>query len=246
MPDNILYSSHIISEHRLELESGETPTEFPFAGLHAIMRYPHMRFRNLDLADDIDWLDVAQVTFYQAIVFALCQNNLSVIRTNRMTKMLFKLIRFESEYYTFNRLNPALNSDYFSELVLNAASYAKKKSSHKGQLKALIHGVIDIFLGKNHKYSRPDKQFILHLIQAYDEPEDWFELAVDKSFLGILKKYELNMDESKFQEIVEHHMNVGVWIANNERENKELLLFKKYLFLAVERDLRNRKPKDNH
>lgn len=239
---NRLYHKEILSSNALQLGSSDIPP-FPFAGLHAIMRHPNMEFGNFDISDEMNWLDVAQVTFYQAILHATCTDSLSVTNVLKRTSILFNLIRYKSLHYAFERIDHDLNQDLFSELILNAAASASRRPSSKNQIYTLVREVVNKFLGKHTEHNFPAKQFVLRLIQAYDTPEDWFELKVQKKFLGLVKNYKLNMDEEKFQEIVEYHMDFGVYVAKYERENSQLLLFKKDLFEAIQRDFRGREPR---
>ena len=241
MAKNKLYHKELVSERSLVLQDSTLPN-IPYAGLHILMRHPELKFGNLDIVDDIDWLRVAQDTIYLSMMSLVSTNFLTLSEVVSKTSILFNVFRFDKTAYFFDYQKQILTKDLFCQTLLQSISHVSNKYRDTSHLKYVVRLVVDHFLKPNKEYNRPAKYFILQLIQVYDVKEDWFELAVNKSFLGILKKYSLEMDEDVFETLVEEHMEFGIILAKNERTTPGLLAFKKELFKSISSDFDRRKP----
>lgn len=156
---------------------------------------------------------------------------------------LFKSNRADFEF-VLGEVPEEYSSNLSAELSKNIIGSIKYKGGRLELFEA-IHSINDFILGKNDEYSDPSESFCLNILDKYDEQSSAIELVEKKKYLGLVRKYTVNIETYVLDLATNNFSNFKSNIYAQAKKNKSLKQFRTLIRDYHTKDLNRRLPKNN-
>ena len=187
-----MYKRKRITEDKIDL-----PTDHYFCddiGLYAIYADPNFEYNFVSLTNKKDWDKLAFFTYRLALFNLMITGSLQLISFKDETLYLNGLWKRKIKSFSLNVLKPISGNDKFSDILVEIIKKSNLKYGKKVSLKNYIHLINDYYLGSNSEYNRPEKHFIIGLIEQYAKTYNWISIKSERKMLGIYKQHKIELN----------------------------------------------------
>ncbi len=208
-------------------------------GLYPLVKYPKLEYDYISLYQQKDWNKTVDELFYKAFMYLIFVNAIRIY-SFKDNEILFGVFKKEVNGFYIELNDFSTTGDIFLNLLL------KSINESNNNLENIVSNSINALLGSsNNEYNRPEKKFLTRLIKRYTIRYSWIELEKENSFLGLISKYKVKIEENKLLSLKEDFRSLSALSLKEKPNNIDLVNFERELSKIVRSDFRNRYPNND-
>lgn len=215
-------------------------------GLYILAIHPKLKFDNHTLFEEVDWLDLLQKTLLLTLTSKLLNKEVDLYHYNDKEYYLFGLFTRKIENYFLKPKQLKTPKYSFEKNINQCILYCHKEYKQKNNLNKFIKEFLNIYLGTG-ELNKGAKKFWKQNLKNYSIENDEFTLKNEDAFLGLSKKFDIEIDSKELDEIIEKSIRINnAFFKTNSDKTFNTVTFKIKLYNFIQNDIDRRKPKNDN